>query len=52
MLVYWVDVYIPYRNTEVLVVAVKKSGPDVNAEKNCVAISRPAGGKKLQHKCR
>jgi hypothetical protein len=40
------------KNTEVLVVAVKKNGPDVNVEKTYVAISRPAGGKTLQHKGR
>jgi hypothetical protein len=40
------------KNTEVLVVAVKMSGPDVNAEKIYFAVSRAAEGKKLQHKYR
>jgi hypothetical protein len=35
------------KNTEVIVVAVKKSAADVNAEKTYFAISRPAGGKKI-----
>jgi hypothetical protein len=38
------------KNTEVIVVAVKKSGPDVNSEKTHVDIFRAAGVKKLQHK--